>query len=354
MFCSIYQARFPHASDGAHLCWIWEQVKGRKRFDSSFAEGRLATVTVFDSCLSMSGRKQHFIPQTHLKAFGSRRRKKTYIKVFRHGQAPFVSPTNDVGAKREYYSSVSNIGDKTLDDRITDLEDLIAKDLQNLRRLPDRSKVDGQKAARIIAHLITRNDHFRQLMLTALLSFTDDLRKQSKQIEVMKNALGADKYDNESALVRSFDEAIRNRPFLEEKLGDKKEIFKRALFEHVSNNFETYYDPENSGLSEFLSFLDQNTDYFLEDTQKKILSDSLIPPIRQEQYARFEWEVRDTEHQVLMPDCLAISRDQNGKFYPLVLSNGDESELILMPISATRTLVGRASSEVHRKSIFCI
>jgi hypothetical protein len=64
----------------------------------------------------MSGRKQHHIPQSVLRAFETPSKgKKTQVWIFSK-RNQFKAPTDDVAAERHFYSELSTDGTKTLDD----------------------------------------------------------------------------------------------------------------------------------------------------------------------------------------------------------------------------------------------
>lgn len=109
----------------------------------------------------MSGRKQHHIPQSVLRAFETPSRgKKIQVWVFSK-QNQFKAPTDDVAAERHFYSELSTDGTKTLDDLITDYENGFTGQIISLRNVPVGASADAATAAEVIAHLTIRNAHLR-------------------------------------------------------------------------------------------------------------------------------------------------------------------------------------------------
>src|SRR3954451_2575706 len=113
----------------------------------------------------MSGRKQHFIPQSLLRGFGVERSKKTYVVAYTYDRGIFAPPTDGIGAERSFYSELDvERTSETLDDRITDYEQRIPAVLNQLRQVS--AEADPAVAAELVTHLTVRNDHFRKAIST--------------------------------------------------------------------------------------------------------------------------------------------------------------------------------------------
>lgn len=104
----------------------------------------------------MSGRKQHFIPQSLLKGFGrTGKGDKVQVIVYSHDHGIFPAATEGVAAQREFYSKLAVEGD-TLDDKITAYETPLAETLSALRNLGDGEIADKQSASEFVTHLVVR------------------------------------------------------------------------------------------------------------------------------------------------------------------------------------------------------
>src|SRR6185312_12605251 len=100
----------------------------------------------------MSGRNQHFIPQSLLRGFGVKRGKKTYVVAYTFDRGVFAPPTDGIGAEGNFYSELDvDGGTETLDDKITDYEQRIPAVLEQLRQLSDEA--DAALAAELVTHL---------------------------------------------------------------------------------------------------------------------------------------------------------------------------------------------------------
>ncbi len=105
----------------------------------------------------MSGRKQHYIPQSLLKSFETPSKGKTKkVWVFKKGQKPFLSATEDVAAQRDFYSDPLKDGLLTLDDRITGYEIELNRLIETLLKAPADLPVDSTVAAEVVTHLTIR------------------------------------------------------------------------------------------------------------------------------------------------------------------------------------------------------
>src|SRR3546814_469453 len=130
----------------------------------------------------MSGRKQHFIPQSLLRGFSvGKSGSKAQVTVYPYGRAPFRTATDGIAASRSFYSELGAAGGpKTLDDRITAHETGLAHELRDWRALADRSRVDGAAAADLVTHLVIRNDNFRKTVNAALTRMFEAFDEASK------------------------------------------------------------------------------------------------------------------------------------------------------------------------------
>ena len=94
----------------------------------------------------MSGRKQHFIPQSLLKGFGrAGKGAKIQVVVYSHDRGIFPAATDGVAAEREFYSKLAVESEAdTRDDKITAYETPLADTLATLRNLGDgQAPVEG-------------------------------------------------------------------------------------------------------------------------------------------------------------------------------------------------------------------
>jgi hypothetical protein len=142
----------------------------------------------------MSGRKQHYIPQSLLRRFGRTSKRRTVqVTVYSRDRGIFTTATSRIAAERDFYSEDAEPAEqKTLDDHITDFEYYLAKVLAALDTAPLDSQVYHADIAAVVAHLCVRQAHFRH---TAS-SVTTDLLKEMQRLildkDWMRTTLGLD------------------------------------------------------------------------------------------------------------------------------------------------------------------
>ena len=119
----------------------------------------------------MAGKKQHFIPRLFVKYFSENpETKNPKIWFYRYQKDPYSSGINDAPAKRYFYSYIEDDEiNHSLDDKITKYEErTIAPILLQLQSSDVGQQIDPILPARLISHLIFRNDHLRQFTASAM------------------------------------------------------------------------------------------------------------------------------------------------------------------------------------------
>jgi hypothetical protein len=92
---------------------------------------------------------------------GSKKESKTWL--YERGATPrLVLIKDEIAVEPNFYSEPASDGSKTLDDDITDYENIAAPRLQTLKGATLGSVVDSAAAAEIVSHLTIRNAHLRR------------------------------------------------------------------------------------------------------------------------------------------------------------------------------------------------
>ena len=114
----------------------------------------------------MSGKKQHYIPQSFQRPFQiDENAKSERVWCYRKlQQGAFLGRIADIAAERHFYSNQSIDETETLDDAITKYENRLAYLLRNIRELSNDDAVASDIAAEIIAHLTFRAKSIRHFM----------------------------------------------------------------------------------------------------------------------------------------------------------------------------------------------
>jgi len=289
----------------------------------------------------MSGRKQHFIPQSLLKGFGFEKGKRTYVVAYTRDRGIFTPATDGIGAERNFYSELSVNGeDETLDDRITDYEQPFTDILPTLRGAPDGGLVDTRMAAAFVTHLAVRNDHFRKAVTaggTNLLESMADALNDTEQARLMLGMAGDQPSEIFAAELAKL--WTRQEPLLA-ALGMSRAQFESWAFQLAKENFTTFHAELSGPLAGLFDAMIAKLPEVAASSQRQSLTTDLSPPARVEKMSRFGWRVWHWPTPLLLPDCVAVAFDAKGQTFPLMFADLDSVDTIAMPLSSDRLLVG--------------
>lgn len=287
----------------------------------------------------MSGRNQHFIPQSLLRGFGVKRRKKTYVVAYTFDRGTFSPPTDGIGAQRSFYSELDVERTKaTLDDKITDYEQQIPAILERLRQ--PSPHVDAVLAAELVTHFTVRNDHFRKAASKGGADLFQGMGN-ALSVEGTAQALMGVAGDQPSGpfaeqILKMWDQL---KP-VATMLGMTQEQFTQFAFQMVKSNFAAFHGEIAGPLKEAFSRMVDKVPDAAATAQRRTLSESLSPAKRLERLAKFHWRTIETPNPLVLPDCVAIGLDSEKGILPLMLASLDKTEAIYMPLSSDRLLIG--------------
>lgn len=302
---------------------------------------------IFAQVKGMSGRKQHFIPQSLLKGFARHGAgRKPQVVVYSHNRPSFVAATDGIGAQRSFYSEMDVEGRvETLDDRITKHETPLAEVLRDLRSKTDLEAVEGEQAAALVTHLVVRNDHFRKVAVAAgSTMFSSFERTMSDQ------AMAASLFGIDGAKPGKFlSEALRKMWFEHEPLlraaGFTEEAFGQLAFQTAKRNFSSLHSQMLEPMRNAFSDVSSKVSGIAADSQIRALEQDLTPEKWIEKLRPYQWHVREIEKGCILPDCVAICIGSKGDSYPLMFSEDDPREFVVMPIAANKVLAGAAKDD---------
>jgi hypothetical protein len=290
---------------------------------------------------TMSGSKQHFIPQSLLKSFGIKRGKSTFVVAYTHDRGIFTPATDGIAAERHFYSELGvDGGDETLDDRITDHETPLATMLSRFRSLSDGERADPEEAAAFVTHLAARNDHFRKAVTSAGARMVDLVADQFADAASSRAFLGLDGHEPHGMFAEQLKEAFDQYRPLIDMLGMDREAFERWAFENVNSNLATMHDEISGAMSEVVTAMSEAVPDTAADAQRKALKEDLVPAKRVEALAGLGWRVIHPPETLILPDCVAVGFDMNGKGLPLMIIDREDLFSVAMPIASDRLLVG--------------
>jgi hypothetical protein len=290
----------------------------------------------------MSGRKQHFIPQSLLKGFGRPGKgDKIQVIVYHHDHGIFAAATDGIAAEREFYSKLAVEGEgETLDDKITAYESSLADTLTSLRDLGDGDAADNQSAAEFVTHLVIRNDHLRKFMETAGTSMFGGFSEAMSNYDRAKTLIGLGGDEPSDFFAEQIDEAFEKYAPLIRSLGMSKDQFREFAFAKGKADFGSLHaqilGPLQSVFSNAMAQIADTT----ADAHRRSLGDSIVPEPRVEKMKEYDWRVVHTAAPLILPDCVAIAYGESEGAVPLMFAEAEEAEVIYVPLSSNRLLIG--------------
>lgn len=288
----------------------------------------------------MSGRKQHHIPQSLLRAWEiPSKGKKTQVWVFSKRNT-FWGSTEGVAAERDFYSEPSADGTKTLDDLITDYEARFTKQITALRSLAIGATADPAVAAEVIAHLTIRNAHLRSSIAGGVRSLVEqaaDLLFNEKNIRTI---FGIDGKQFSPAMTARVDEEIGRDPRFA-ATGLPREVLHKIGFMAMKENFSHFVTDSLPSMQQALNLLANDAPIFMRKGQNMALFAGLAPDRRTAALAKLKWTVcNGPESGVILPDCVALGVEGEGSPQPLIMSDLAKLDFVLMPLTPSTMLIG--------------
>jgi len=301
----------------------------------------------------MSGKKQHFIPQSLLIGFGFQKGNRTYVVAYTHERGIFTPATDGIGAERNFYSELAvEAVSKTLDDEITDYEQAFPKILSKLRNLKDGERVDDRAAAEFVTHLAVRNAHFRKSVTGGATQLFSGMADMFADESTARGMLGLNGERPTGAFADQIAKAwIQYGPIFS-LVGMTEATFTAIFFAAAKDGFSSFHDEMSAQIAATFEAMMNDLPKVAASSQRKSLSQSLAPPLRIEKLGALEWRIRHTDVVLVLPDCVSVAFGRNGETHPLMLADLDETEIVAMPLTSNRLLTGsRGGAEVDLASL---
>lgn len=291
----------------------------------------------------MSGRKQHYIPQCLLKGFETPSRGKTKkVWIFKKGQQPFISPTQDVATERHFYSELSKDGALTLDDRITQYENELGKLLNLLHEAPLDSPVDATIAAEVITHLTIRGAYLRDLFSIGVKHLIVGVTDLVSDKESLRMSLGMDADEPPPVFQEQIEKILSGHADFFARINVPKPILRQMAFTLTKENFDRFHADQSPELIALLNEMTSQTSTVLRTGHAKALASSLKPDPRVESLSQLEWKIHAIpEGDLILPDCVALSIQSNSTIpEPCILTELEKINIVLFPLCAKKLLIG--------------
>ncbi|MFO6428940.1 DUF4238 domain-containing protein [Erythrobacter sp. W302b] len=291
----------------------------------------------------MSGRKQHFIPQSLLRGF-SRKGKgsKQQVVAYTYDRGIFTAATDGVGAERNFYSELDVEGKtQTLDDKITDFETPLADVLVGLRALPHRASAETLQAATFVTHLTVRNDHFRKSVSTGGAALFHRFQSSMSDEQTAKALMGLGGNSPSDFFRNAMKKPIADYAAMFAAMGLSEDQIIEWAFAYAKANFSEFHRALVVPMqASFDSFSEPKILEIAADAQRRALETGLSPQAWIDRLSEMDWHVLHSDVSLILPDCVSIAVGNSGTPSPLMLAERDEVEAILLPIASDRLLVG--------------
>lgn len=265
------------------------------------------------------------------------------VRVFRADRS-YTSPVEDVAAERFFYSDLAQGDGETLDDVITRYENGLARDLAELNRI--NGPAPSQVAARVVTHLLVRNDHIRGIMRAGASALADFLGDLFGSEESVASLLGAADRIPGPQFRKHFDQHIANHPEIS-ALGLPPAAISPIAHIFLRENLSSGYREISGAIAELIARFQAHGPLQARDAHARALGASLAPQRHVENLERFTWRVDDVDsNPLILPDFVALGWNADGVAASLLEHGKDELVAVMMPLSPRRALIGHLDEAV--------
>ncbi len=290
-----------------------------------------------------SGPNQHYLPKFLQKPFGIRPKRKE-IWVFSRDTPPERRKIKRVGSSDYFYSYPARAGERTLDDKITELEDGISKKLLSIRAKPVGATIHARRAAEIIDHLVPRTAHVRLNLARGLRTMADGIWAVLSDDGKLQALIGLDEEEPNEAFRRAIAEKLQQIDGIE-NLGIPLHVIEKVAIFQAKEHFASLSADILPPLRELFSSWLQRSDGFIRDTHNTVLETVSSSAPRIGLLEELDWSVQaGPPDGAILPDCVAIAYDGAGQSAPAMFADWKRVSAIVLPIAPQKLLVGAASN----------
>lgn len=284
----------------------------------------------------MAGKRQHYIPRFLQRGFlatSSQEAERTWLH--RSGAAARLVGTRDVGVGENFYSKLSKDGTPTLDDLITALEGGLDEKLNAMRHAPDKVPVNSEVAAELVAHLMLRTAHVRSVFAQASTQLLDQTNELLTDPDRLRHYLNVDD-DPSNTSIGLVGEVLKQIP--SEALSLPPALMRRMIAFWIRERYRTLYEHSIPAMAEALSEIGRGILSTIREAHNRALTTADQSRWKSD-LARLSWQTCSVTGAILS-DCVVVARESGGTFAPLLLSERERIDLVVLPIAHNRLLVG--------------
>lgn len=256
--------------------------------------------------------------------------------MYRKGkEKPISSPIKDTAAQRDFYSKPTDDGLPTLDDLITDYEQMMHVTVEELRSLNVGDAIDSMKIAEVITHLAVRSSYMRGLFEDTAIS--------------MAEAIEATIKDDKTILFPSHKVPSYIEKLILDELGKlrlmeftpvNEQTISKLLYFAIREGADHFFSKAQDLVNNLIDELTNKSTQFSHRTQSSVLSESMAPAARIEQLAMLEWKIMASPNGCsILPDCTSIAYDGE-EWASLIFVGGEKLHTVILPLTPERLAVG--------------
>ncbi len=292
----------------------------------------------------MAGRKQHFIPRHFLKEFvvqdGSDK-----LWMYRRGLPnPVPVSSGDAAATRDFYSKPSETGIPTLDDLITEYENVLKFRVEEARAVPAGNILPAHLISEIVAHLTIRSAYLREFIdegASELVSSIDTLIHGPT--ELLRN-MELPKHRVPSKFEVIAIEQLEQR-LLSSLTNVTPKAIVRLLYQAAREDIDFLQKAASMEFADLLKRFEGDFRTMPQSVHVQVLEKDLVPAPRKAMLEGYQWRVVDLQSgDAILPDCVAIAEDADG-WGPYILAEHESMTRIVIPLSSSKLAVGSAVND---------
>ncbi len=297
----------------------------------------------------MSGRKQHYIPQSLLRGFASRTRGPiTHTFCFPADGKVFEPNIDGIAAERDFYSDPTNT---LLDDEITRKEHVYGALLNEVRKTPRLTEEMATAILELIAHLMARTRVVRTWMSDGIQKAMDAMLKTVVDPVIVRAGINDYMNPRNPKLLNAIRDAARergrdlNRNQLAAYAIQASSEAKRIQAQLVRDFIRT--------VREAVEFTDVNANERAAAAHRKAVFTTLNGGNRLDAFRQLPIYILEfpTQEPLILGDSPVIQLDREAK--AVGLANWEsESGTLALPISGTRAVVlGMQHADLSARSL---
>lgn len=287
-----------------------------------------------------SKKRQHCVPRLLQRGFLARDGgdgERTWLH--RRDMEPRPVGIRDIGVEDWFYSRRSVDGRPTLDDAIGEFERDLGPSVMALRDAEPGTAIDAGLAATTVAHLVTRTAHMRQILSNGMEDILDELETLLTDPARLGAMIGL----GGPALTVSAHHAIRNSAADLERHGIPTAFSERLMLFMARELGDQLVRAASGALAPIFPILAADLAATVRNAHNKGLGNPLNGWT--EALTVFDWTIEGAR-DLILPDAVALGHEGNGPLVPLLFISGADAQVVTMPLSPDRVLVGRRNDAV--------